>query len=87
MASIVFMVSYLTLNYADIITILICIVGGLLFGGFLLLKTFTLLTNKYSHALSREDYVIGCLTLYVDFGFVLLIMMFIMLAMIRSFTF
>lgn len=86
MASLMFVITYMTLNYTDIITIIICIVGGLLFGCFLLSKTFALLHSRYSHALSRDDYVIGCLTLYVDFGFVLLIMLFIMLAMIKSFT-
>jgi len=86
MASIMFVISYTTLNYTDLVTIMLCTIGGLLFGVYLLNKTFSLLQNKYDHELSRDDYVIGCLTLYVDFGFVLLVMMFIMLAMIKSFT-
>ena len=81
-----FLVSVLTLNYTDIITIAICMSGGLLFGFFLLNKAFTLLQNRYSVSLQKEDYLIGSLTVYVDFGFVLLVMMFIMLAMIKSFT-
>lgn len=81
-----FLVSVLTLNYTDLITILVCMIGGLMFGVFLLSKAFSLLQNQYSHALTREDYVIGSLTIYVDFGFVLLLMLFIMLAMIKSFT-
>ena len=86
MIGVMFLLSVLTLNYTDMITILICMSGGFLFGVFLLHKAFTLLQNRYSHILHRDDYVIGSLTIYVDFGFVLLIMMFIMLAMIKSFT-
>lgn len=81
----IFAVSVLTLNYADTVTILVCMAAALLFGFFLLNKTFSLLHNNYSHDLTREDYIIGCLTIYVDFGFVLLIMLFIMLAMIKGF--
>ena len=81
-----FLISVLTLNYTDIVTILVCLIGGLLFGVFLLNKAFSLLYNRYSHDLMRDDYIIGSLTIYVDFGFVLLIMLFIMLAMIKSFT-
>ena len=86
MIVLMFLVSVLTLNYTDIVTILVCMVGGLLFGVFLLAKAFSLLTNKYSHALTKDDFVIGSLTIYVDFGFILLVMLFIMLAMIKSFT-
>lgn len=86
MIVLMFLVSVLTLNYTDIVTILVCMVGGLLFGTFLLAKAFSLLHNKYSHALTKDDFVIGSLTIYVDFGFILLVMLFIMLAMIKSFT-
>ena len=86
MIVVVFLLSVMTLNYTDIITICVCLTGGLLFGIFLLHKSFQLLTNRYTHSLTKDDYVIGSLTIYVDFGFVLLIMLFIMLAMIKSFT-
>lgn len=86
MTGIIFTVSILTLNYTDLITILLCMTGGLMFGVFILSKAFSLLSNRYSHALTKDDYVIGSLTVYVDFGFVLLLMLFIMLAMIKSFT-
>lgn len=81
-----FSLSVSLLNYTDIVTILVCMIGGLLFGLFLLAKAFSLLQNKYSHALTKDDYIIGSLTIYVDFGFILLVMLFIMLAMIKSFT-
>ena len=81
-----FFVSVMTLNYTDMVTILVCMAGGLLFGFFLLHKAFALLNNRYTHNLTNDDYIIGSLTIYVDFGFVLLIMLFTMLAMIKSFT-
>lgn len=86
MIMLMFFVSVMTLNYTDMITIFVCMSGGLLFGVFLLHKSFQLLSNKYTHSLTRDDYVIGSLTIYVDFGFVLLVMLFVMLAMIKSFT-
>jgi len=86
MSSIMFVLAILTLNFTDIITIVICMVGGLLFGIFLLHKAFSLITNKYGHSLTKSDYIIGSLTIYVDFGFVLLLMLFVMLAMIKNFT-
>lgn len=86
MIVVMFLLSVMTLNYTDIVTICVCMIGGLLFGVFLLHKAFQLLTNKYTHSLTRDDYVIGSLTIYVDFGFVLLVMLFIMLAMIKTFT-
>lgn len=83
---IVFMISVLTLNYTDIVTILVCLIGGLLFGFFLLNKVFTIINNTYSHDLNKEDFIIGSITIFVDFGFVLLLMLFIMLAMIKRFA-
>lgn len=85
MLAFMFFLSVMTLNYADLVTIMVCMVGGLMFGIFLLSKAFQLLQGKYSHNLTKEDYVIGSLTVYADFGFVLLLMLFIMLAMIKSF--
>ena len=81
-----FVVFMLTLKFADFITICVCMSAAFLFGIFLLTKAFALLQNKYSHQLRKDDYVIASITIYVDFGFVLLIMMFIMLAQIKSFT-
>ena len=81
-----FLLSYFTLNYADIVTIFVCMAGGLLFGFFLLYKAFTLLRRRYSYPLKVEDFIIGSLTIYVDFGFVLLLMLFVLLAMIKGFT-
>jgi hypothetical protein len=86
MATLTFVMAVLTLNFADMITIIVCTIGGLLFGVFLLHKAFSLISNKYPHALTKNDYIIGSLTIYVDFGFVLLLMLFIMLAMIKNFT-
>ena len=86
MGFVIFAVSILTLNYTDMVTIFVCLAAALLFGFFLLNKAFSLLHNNYSHDLMKDDYIIGSLTIYVDFGFVLLIMLFIMLAMIKSFT-
>ena len=85
-------VSIITLNYTDGITIAICITGGLFFGIFLLSKAILLIDPKLTNSknsqiteLSKEDYVIGCLSLvYVDFGFVLLLLIFVMLAMIKA---
>ena len=74
-----------TLNYADMVTILVCLTGGLMFGFFLLSKAFTWLQGRSNFLLTKDDYVIGSLTIYVDFGFILLLMMFVMLAMIKSF--
>ncbi len=85
MLILMFLISVLTLNYTDMVTILVCMTGGLMFGMFLLSKAFQLLQGKYSHNLNKDDYVIGSLTIYADFGFVLLLMLFIMLAMIKSF--
>ena len=81
-----FVLSISFLNYTDMITIFLCMFGGLMFGIFLLNKAFMLTQNKYSHALTKDDYVIASLTIYVDFGFVLLIMLFVMLATIKQFT-
>ena len=49
MASIVFVLAICTLNFADMITIVVCMIGGLLFGVFLLNKAFTLINNRYGH--------------------------------------
>ncbi|CDW90337.1 UNKNOWN [Stylonychia lemnae] len=83
-----FILSISTLNqdYTDMITILLCMVGGLMFGIFLLSKAFQIFQNNYTHALTKDDYVIASMTIYVDFGFVLLVMLFVMLATIKSFT-
>ena len=82
-----FVLSMCTLNYASVITILVSTVGGLCFGVFLLYKAFTILENKYTHSLCKEDFLIGSLTIYLDFGFILLILLFALLAMIiKSFT-
>jgi hypothetical protein len=86
MGSITFVIAILTLNYADMITIVVCAIGGLLFGVFLLHKAFSLINNKFGHTLTKYDYIIGSLTIYADFGFVLLLMLFVMLAMIKNFT-
>eukprot|EP00350_Pseudokeronopsis_sp_OXSARD2_P010720 CAMPEP_0170543212 /NCGR_PEP_ID=MMETSP0211-20121228/2406_1 /TAXON_ID=311385 /ORGANISM="Pseudokeronopsis sp., Strain OXSARD2" /LENGTH=140 /DNA_ID=CAMNT_0010846535 /DNA_START=703 /DNA_END=1125 /DNA_ORIENTATION=+ len=72
-------------SFDEIVTITICMVGGFLFGIFLLHKAFSLVNNSYTHNLQKNDYVIGSLTVYVDFGFVLLLMLFVMLAMIMNF--
>lgn len=40
MGSLMFLICVLTLNYTDMITILVCLVGGLMFGIFLLSKAF-----------------------------------------------
>lgn len=79
-------VTTLDFSYTDMLTILLCLLGGLMFGIFLLNKAFMLSQNKYSHTLTKDDYVIASLTIYVDFGFILLLMLFIMLATIKSFT-
>ena len=85
MSTVMFILAILTLNFADMVTIVVCMIGGLLFGVFLLHKAFTLINNRYGHMLYKTDYIIGSLTIYVDFGFVLLLMLFIMLAMIKNF--
>jgi hypothetical protein len=76
-----------------VITIVICLLGGIFFGIFLLNKAFFLLlpaqqrsvsNHQSSSELTKEDSVIGCISLiYVDFGFVLLLFLFVMLAMIK----
>jgi hypothetical protein len=43
MACLMFLISVLTLNYTDLVTILVCMTGGLMFGVFLLSKAFALL--------------------------------------------
>lgn len=86
MTIVMFLISILTLNYTDMVTILVCMVGGLLFGFFLLNKAYAIIERKYPFQLTIEDYIIGSLTIYVDFGFVLLLMLFVMLAMIKSFS-
>ena len=70
----------------DMITLLTCLASGFFFGVYLLYKVFSLLENRYSHHLSKHDYVVGAITIYADFGFVLLMMLFTMLAMIKSFS-
>lgn len=87
-------IASLDLSYTDIATILTCLCGGIFFGIFLLNKVFSLIsppaskTFSHSSELSREDAMIGFLKLvYADFGFVMLLCLFVMLAMIRtSFT-
>jgi len=85
MGALIFALCVATLNYTDMVTILVCLTGGLMFGVFLLSKAFTWIQGKSSLQLTKDDYVIGSLTVYVDFGFILLLMMFVMLAMIKSF--
>ena len=86
--------SILDLEYTKIITVVICLIGGFCFGIFLLSKAFSLLLSaqqKGGHGqaneLYKDDAVIGCISLiYVDFGFVLLLFLFVMLGMIKAFS-
>ncbi|CDW83882.1 UNKNOWN [Stylonychia lemnae] len=84
-----FILSISTLNqdYTDMTAILICMLGGLMFGIYLLTKAFQILNHRYSHDLTIDDYVIGSMTIYLDFGFVLLVIMFAMLLAIKEFSF
>ena len=43
MTALMFLMSVMTLNYTDMVTILVCMTGGLMFGIFLLSKAFQLL--------------------------------------------
>lgn len=95
------LISIISLNYTDAISILICMCAGLLFGLFLLNKVFvvlqppqplstnTIVTQTRAHEeLSKNDYIIGFVHLvYADFSFVLLLLLFVMLAMIKAFTY
>ena len=81
----------LDLSYTDIVTILTCLCGGIFFGIFLLNKVFSLIqppaqkSQSHSSELSKEDAMIGFIKLvYADFGFVILVCLFMMLATLRT---
>jgi len=86
MGATTFSVSVVMLSSVDVITILLCLSGGIFFGIYLLSKMFQMMEGKYTIPLRQDDYLIGSLSIYVDFGFVLLLILFVMLAMIKSFV-
>ena len=76
------------MRYAQWVTLFLCLFGGLCFGCFIVYKAQSLLNARArQHELCKEDAVIGCISLiYVDFGFVLLLFLFVMLGMIKALT-
>jgi len=76
------------MRYAQWVTLFLCLIGGLCFGCFIVYKAQSLLNARARHhELCKDDAVIGCISLiYVDFGFVLLLFLFVMLGMIKALT-
>ena len=76
------------MRYAQWVTLFLCLAGGLCFGCFIVYKAQSLLNARARHhELCKDDAVIGCISLiYVDFGFVLVLFLFVMLGMIKALT-
>jgi len=80
------LVSLFTFNFVDFGTIFIGFLGGALLGVFMINKAMFLLSGNTDIVL-LNDYLLGFIKLvYLDFGFVLLILSLVMLSMIEIFT-
>jgi len=67
-------------------TILCALACGIIYGMYLYHKLMKLLSNQYNHLLSVDDYFLGSLSLYADFGFFILVLIFTMVGLVeRSF--
>lgn len=93
---IVLFLTLMMIPFVGGVTIFICFSGGIMFGLFLLSKALFLLQGSHMKGasqqvnqieLTKEDYIIGGMrVIYVDFSFVLMLFLFVMLSMVKVFT-